>query len=598
MYHAMTKVSTKDVLMTFFGGAVLLVTMLVISFLLRPLYPLYLRQFDIGTGSIGSEALDSTPRASSIEDLRRLETFTVAMDKRDFSPYRGIALDNAAFVALYLEDGSCVAARIRYDAIQYQPFPGNEHTKLAVMPIGRWEPWVRTEKQEELLANQVHKGIFETTNYYVDMVGDFGRVRSEWDFCQDYAWAGGMLVALAFLWWERSRRVRNGESTPLVFGWRYYRNGRLSKAQTDLERWMLAACAISRISARLPIDRLGGHPRTPFDAQAVRKNLMDGWEIDSGSMCLSYVDWLLDEKKCASGKRSEIAFDGCRALSLLDTSYIAGYLTRKQMVRNAIPICQLLQRKFSGWAEFGESYLDGYKEFLEKEQRDLKNLEVRRDAFEQLRAAPNSCYQISWNLTMDARYWNDVYDWDNRPPEPQALPKKKQKATPKNPKERWFTATYAPWTVVFAGDWELIGGGAQEVESAKRALERDWGIHNRKEGLEMIEWLCNRHWNDHLPAALSWDLCRANQLLGMYFNVGYITRKELNERSTAVCKLIRQRFHSWEELQQRYLEGFAEWRAGIDHKKDSSAIRRRWEIYQDLKELPDGPYCQPWELPL
>ena len=67
---------------------------------------------------------------------------------------------------------------------------------------------------------------------------------------------------------------------------------------------------------------------------------------------------------------------------------------------------------------------------------------------------------------------------------------------------RWFTATYAVWSVRNGADLYTPGGGTPDEAFyalvIKSVMERDWGIRDRQSAQSMISWLENEGHNQAL----------------------------------------------------------------------------------------------------
>lgn len=190
---------------------------------------------------------------------------------------------------------------------------------------------------------------------------------------------------------------------------------------------------------------------------------------------------------------------------------------------------------------------------------------------------------------------------------------------PQNDLERWIVGTYAIWGQFFAQLGRTSDGrrdvaarrgpiriGGQPMDDKGQKYTRDtlkdsWDISNGKELLETVDYMsigpgfasCDTQ------AARAWQLCRSMQLLGMSFAAGWISRKDMVERSCQVGRLMQEHFRSWEELCESFLEGFFIWRRRAFGPEDArDALQERMDIYGELKSRPDSPYKLSWYLPL
>lgn len=190
-------------------------------------------------------------------------------------------------------------------------------------------------------------------------------------------------------------------------------------------------------------------------------------------------------------------------------------------------------------------------------------------------------------------------------------------STPKNDQELWILGTYANWAQFF-GQLNYkrkmdrpntvvsplyLGGCPRDEDSKKktvRTLKQDWNIKSREELLETVDYMSigNGFWNCETQSDRAWELCRSNQLLGMGFIAGWLSREEMIERSCKVGNIIQKVFLNWEELSQSYMDAYTQWRMQTYGQDGQSAVDMRRRIHENLWNRKDSPYRQPWMLPL
>lgn len=167
-----------------FATCVLLVMPVVflISIFLPPviaplLYPYYASQFHVGDGDVGSPASADTPAASSIAEMMENERFTVHPADPYWDDIEGpVILDNVRYYALLLPSGERISARVRMKAVTES---GSEDLP-DTLPVGT----LRRIEPKEIRGNGAELRL-TTTEYYVDMIGDFGKILSQKDFSYD-----------------------------------------------------------------------------------------------------------------------------------------------------------------------------------------------------------------------------------------------------------------------------------------------------------------------------------------------------------------------------------------------------------------------------
>lgn len=187
---------------------------------------------------------------------------------------------------------------------------------------------------------------------------------------------------------------------------------------------------------------------------------------------------------------------------------------------------------------------------------------------------------------------------------------------PKNDLERWLVGTYAIWgqfyASLFPGCEDAAQTGAfhigavprtpETVKEMKKTLDDDWDINTYEELLDTVEYMsvgpgfqgCVNQ------AGWAWELCRSMQLLGCAYLLEWCGREEMLCRSCEVGKIIQDTFHSWDELCQGFLDGFAAWRlsGGLPQEKAQEYIQQRADVYWAIKGRKDSPYNLPWRMEL
>lgn len=211
---------------------------------------------------------------------------------------------------------------------------------------------------------------------------------------------------------------------------------------------------------------------------------------------------------------------------------------------------------------------------------------------------------------------------------------------------QWFCSAYAIYTKYNNKDLGMIGGTAPENKemherAIKSALNSGWGIEShrsaaakinkllsgghRKKYRELIkdmkdEGLLNmseeemeeevyqtREDNDDASECIcayyayqkfgeqavdGWDYCRALQVLGDCYQADYISLEECLDQSLIVAKKLQSTFANWEDVCKSYLYGHYFW------GHDSVDTEWRWEIYEELAAMPEGPYTVPYDTEL
>lgn len=91
-------------------------------------------------------------------------------------------------------------------------------------------------------------------------------------------------------------------------------------------------------------------------------------------------------------------WDYSRMASVLSSCYIAGYYTETEALDKALEAAKIIQQKFDSWDSFIDSYMLGYEYWAGESS------EERRGIYEDLKAAPDSPYNLDWNMTLEKNW--------------------------------------------------------------------------------------------------------------------------------------------------------------------------------------------------
>lgn len=213
---------------------------------------------------------------------------------------------------------------------------------------------------------------------------------------------------------------------------------------------------------------------------------------------------------------------------------------------------------------------------------------------------------------------------------------------------QWICSAYAIYTEYNRKDLGCVGGASEDnrdiyQRAIKIALEDGWGISDRdsaigqvnkllegghrakyrefikemeKHGLLSLdeEELLSRVEREHGDAGEfqaayrayhamgenavdAWDYSRVLQVLGDCYQAEYINLEECLDQSLAVAKKLQEEFESWDEVCESYLYGFQFWKKeDADYHLSETADRR--EVYEELKEMEEGPFSVPYDTKL
>lgn len=208
---------------------------------------------------------------------------------------------------------------------------------------------------------------------------------------------------------------------------------------------------------------------------------------------------------------------------------------------------------------------------------------------------------------------------------------------------QWMNATYALITENNDGDRTLVGGMERDIYNAmfmRYQLYTGWGIEDAQSADETLEWLtreghqqeyeelvelfeevglfemskgavdevitegfgeygdkavnrfkalydCHMEYGE--KGILAWDLCRVNQVAAWCYVAGYYTLDEALEIQYQNSRQIQESFSSWDDMVESYLYGVRYWKGEPADSAFSDTSKRR-NIYDSLKEIPNGPY--------
>lgn len=94
-----------------------------------------------------------------------------------------------------------------------------------------------------------------------------------------------------------------------------------------------------------------------------------------------------------------------------------------------------------------------------------------------------------------------------------------------------------------------------------------------------------------------WDYSRALQVLGDCYQCGYISLEECLDLSLPVAREYQAAYDNWDEAAMSYLYGYQFWQSGQE-SYDEYEIEARWNVYEELKDMENGPYSVPYDTEL
>ena len=211
---------------------------------------------------------------------------------------------------------------------------------------------------------------------------------------------------------------------------------------------------------------------------------------------------------------------------------------------------------------------------------------------------------------------------------------------------RWMCSAYAIYSAYNDKSLEVVGGLAGDDrewyrEEVKEALAGGWGIYDRKDVEDTLEDLLEEGHRKQYKEAVSelkkaeilelssgeamveiagyeslseeevckyqtayeayqkygengidgWDYCRALQILGDCYQAEYINLEECLDLSLPIAQELQKTYENWDGVAESYLYGYSFWKG---ERTDDYDSQKRWEVYEELKNMESGPYTVPY----
>lgn len=215
---------------------------------------------------------------------------------------------------------------------------------------------------------------------------------------------------------------------------------------------------------------------------------------------------------------------------------------------------------------------------------------------------------------------------------------------------RWMCSAYAIYSAYNDKSLEVVGGLAGDDrewyrEEVKEALAGGWGIYDRKNVEDTLEDLLEEGHRKQYKEAVSelkkaeilelssgeamveiagydslseeevckyqtayeayqkygengidgWDYCRALQILGDCYQAEYINLEECLDLSLPIAQELQKTYENWDGVAESYLYGYSFWKG---ERTDDYDSQKRWEVYEELKNMESGPYTVPYDTKL
>lgn len=395
------KVSLNMTVCILVSSVLAFILALPIAFVLKsPLYEWKMSRLDLSQGSIGSEATSEIPVAKSIDDMTKMEQFTIEVSVLNST----IPLDGTYYWRVKLPSGETVAALIHQDAVQEF-----EDEYVVRLPIGRWVPWKHTSGEREDYEAYYDRS-FTDFSYYVDMEGDFAKVTTESDTFGQVFGISMLLFYALILWVIRREGVKRGWFPPELLKKKYNETAKETQPADDTEKWCLSTYAIWAAYIG-NVKLIAGHTKIPRNQNMMAKILSRDWGINNAEEGVDMIRQLTDPNGYNGTDHVSLAWDWCRAMQLIGCFFLCGYIDRQQMRDLSCQVGRKIQKEFSGWEDLCQNYLSGYTRWRVSISPQATNLvQERYQIYQKLCQMPDGPYTIAFKTFLTETLWDESED--------------------------------------------------------------------------------------------------------------------------------------------------------------------------------------------
>lgn len=170
------------------------------------------------------------------------------------------------------------------------------------------------------------------------------------------------------------------------------------KPDSDVIRWINATHAVLTSVNNKNFQVFGGALPNDKKLRKCEINVLrQWWDIDGKKSLDDMVAWLENGGHRAEydGNAKEVAaWDYSRALSLLSSGYLAGYLEREEALSRSLILAKRCQEEYASWDEFMDAYFKGYELWSNQGSGQ------RRKVYANIKSLPNSPYRLDWNMDL------------------------------------------------------------------------------------------------------------------------------------------------------------------------------------------------------
>ena len=361
---------------------VMIALALIAEFFIAPLfYDGYVKNNTVPEGAAGSASTEDTPVAASIADMERLTDGFTFLTSGTVLNHDTARAGETIYHYITLESGEKVFARINKKALT-----DTESVGIYRLPVGVWREWTLPEELTRYTT-------MADTGHYIDMYGDYTAIASPAAFEHAIGSSVSVWMFILFLLAFRIVGVRRWRFAPAFLA---FRDPLLPR--NDLECWCAATFAVwsHSFNGMEGFPLITGARGTRKQVKTFRNSLAESWDIHNKREGLQTVHELTNQWAGVLDAH-ESGWDLCRATQLLGMMYLVGMLTRDELDQEFSRAGRVIQRSFSSWDELVESYLAGFRAWVDRTGQDGSgNVAFRREIYERLKRQSFSPYSIPW----------------------------------------------------------------------------------------------------------------------------------------------------------------------------------------------------------
>lgn len=139
-------------------------------------YSTYVLEHTVTNGDIGGRASDDVIRAKSVDDLLKNDKFTIVSEGIKYRNEGAGYFDGQYMYLVTLESGEKVAARINMESVTTTG--DSIYSGESILPVGKIV-YKDLSSNENFLSQIEYKEKLSRTDFYIDMVGNGGKVSQE-----------------------------------------------------------------------------------------------------------------------------------------------------------------------------------------------------------------------------------------------------------------------------------------------------------------------------------------------------------------------------------------------------------------------------------